>query len=365
MIRPKLQFCRLFSKKDRQVADLLHAKEPAQVLPVRRTLYHRAVFTADELHPFLATALESTNFPELGERYQGKVRDVYRQPKQRRAILIATDRQSAFDIEWCTIPLKGYVLNQISQWWFERTADILPNHVLSVPDPNAMLVKELTMLPLEIVVRAYLTGSTKTSIWHNYQQGNRIFCGHVLPDGLGKNEPLPQPIITPTTKGRHSDDPIDATELITRGLLTKAVWDQVEHTALALFARGQALAAERGVILVDTKYEMGIDDQGTLTLGDELHTPDSSRFWRQSNYLDHLKDGSEPENLDKELFRLWLRKQGFDYGKVNPHVTSSARLDLAATYISLYEMITGLPLALPDSSNIEARLRQNLQPFFL
>src|SRR3989344_3471151 len=284
----------------------------------------------DALRPFLHTTLESTDFKNLGQKYMGKVRDVYIQKDFKRRILIATDRQSAFDRLWCTIPLKGQILTQISAWWFEQVKDIMPTQVIAVPDPNVMIVKDLKMIPVEIVVRGYLTGSTKTSAWVNYEKGVRDFCGNRLPNGMVKNQPFDSPIITPTTKS-EDDELIDPTQIIDRGLATVSQWEEISHKALALFARGQEIASEHGLILVDTKYEMGLDEHGVLTLADEVHTPDSSRYWIKGT----------TENLDKEFFRLWLREQGFEYGKEPPKITDNVRLELAQKYIDLSERITG------------------------
>lgn len=318
--------------------------------------------TAQELRPFLATTLDSTDLSALGAKYKGKVRDVYAQPG--RTILIATDRQSAFDIAWCSIPLKGQTLNQISAWWFEQIADLMPTHVISVPDQNAMVVKPLEMLKVEIVVRAYLAGSTGTSAWINYDKGVRNFCGNKLPEGMRKNEPFKAPIITPTTKGEH-DDLIDSAGIIERGLATKDRWAEISERALAIFMRGQKLAAQRGLILVDTKYEMGFDEDGKLTIADEVHTPDSSRYWIAASYEDRMKKGLEPESLDKEFFRLWLREQGFDYGKPKPAITDDVRLMLAGKYIELAERITGVPFEIPRDPDVLGRIRKNLAPYFV
>lgn len=314
----------------------------------------------DALRPFLATALTETSFTNLGERYKGKVRDVY--SHNDRSILIATDRQSAFDISWCTIPLKGQALNQISAWWFDAIKDIMPSHVIKVPDPNAMVVKKLEMLKVEIVVRAYLTGSTGTSVWVNYQNGVRNFCGNALQDGMKKNQKLSEIILTPTTKGEH-DEPIDAAGVIERELATKEQWEEVTEKAFALFRRGQEIAQKRGLILVDTKYEMGYDEHGVLTIADEVHTPDSSRYWIQESYETRFGAGQEPESLDKEFFRLWLKEQGFEYGGKQPVISDDVRAMLASRYIDLFERITGQTFTLPDSPNVLERLERNLQAY--
>lgn len=323
-------------------------------------LHNRTVITTDKLRPFLATTLERTDFKNLGERYEGKVRDVYRQPE--RTILIATDRQSAFDISWCTIPLKGQALNQLSAWWFERVKDIMPTHVIAVPDPNVTVVKPLKMLKVEIVVRAYMTGSTSTSLWMNYQQGMRNICGNELKDGMTKNDKLDHVILTPTTKAEN-DEIIGPDEIVSRGLATKEQWEEIESNARKLFTRGQEIADARGLILVDTKYEMGYDDEGTLTLADEVHTPDSSRYWVKATYEERHARGEEPEYLDKEFFRLWLRSQGFEYGGKRPEITDDARLMLAERYIDLYERMTGEPFRTPKETDVVGRIDENLQAF--
>ena len=314
----------------------------------------------DSLRPFLASTLEATDFTFLGPKYTGKVRDVYAQEKQ--SILIATDRQSAFDVNWCAIPLKGQTLNQLSAWWFEQVKDIMPTHVISVPDPNVTVVKTLTMLKVEIVVRAYLAGSTGTSAWVNYSKGVRDFCGNRLPEGMVKNQRFPSPIITPTTKGEH-DELIDPAGILEQKLATKNQWEEITTKAFALFKRGQEIAASRGLILVDTKYEMGYDEHGILTIADEVHTPDSSRYWVASSYEERMAKGQEPESLDKEFFRLWLREQGFDYGKPKPEITDDVRLHLAEKYIALYERMTGETFELPKTADVPERIEKNLEEY--
>lgn len=314
-----------------------------------------------DLQPFLDTTLDSTDFGFLGSRYQGKVRDVYDEGD--RIVLISTDRQSAFDYDWCTIPLKGQALNQISAWWFERVADVMPTQVIDVPDPNVTIAKKLSMLKIEVVVRAYLTGSTSTSAWVHYQNGSRNFCGNPLPDGMRKNQRLPEIIFTPSTKPETGHD-ISASpeELIALGLITRAKIDEVKEKAFALFRRGQQVALERGLILVDTKYEMGYDANGVLTVGDEVHTPDSSRYWIAASYDERFANGQEPESLDKEFFRLWLQQQGFvDDGRPRPEVTDEARVMLASKYIELYERMTGQPFEVPADPDVPKRIEENLK----
>ncbi|MFH0770594.1 MAG: phosphoribosylaminoimidazolesuccinocarboxamide synthase [Candidatus Peregrinibacteria bacterium] len=314
------------------------------------------------LRPYLPLVLDRTDFPALGEKYTGKVRDVYIQRAHHRRILIATDRQSAFDILWCSIPLKGQVLSQISAWWFERIAHIMPTHVIAFPDPNVTVAKDLEMLKVEIVVRGYLTGSTGTSAWVNYSKGVRNFCGNVLPEGMVKNQKFPEPIITPTTKS-ESDELIDPKGIIERGYATAAQWEEISDKALALFREGQKIARERGLILVDTKYEMGFDSSGTLTVGDEVHTPDSSRYWVASSYEERFAKREEPESLDKEFFRLWLRSQGFEYGGKHPEIQDDVRLMLAAKYIDLFERVTGQTFVLPERVSAKERIEKNLREY--
>lgn len=340
----------------------------------RKVCYTAPVITPDQIRPFLTNTLERTNFPELGERYQGKVRDVY-EPRgaagslRGTRILVATDRQSAFDINWCTIPLKGQVLNQLSAWWFERVKDIMPTHVLDVPDPNVMVVKALKMIKIEIVVRAYLTGSTKTSAWVNYENGVRDFCGNVLPEGMKKNQKLRESIITPTTKA-EDDELLDPPTIFKLGLATPEQWAEICAKAFTLFRRGQEIALRRGLILVDTKYEMGFDTStglsaggnDVLTIADEVHTPDSSRYWIAASYEERFAKGQEPESLDKEFFRLWLREQGFEYGEQLPIVTDDARLMLAKKYIDLYERMTGEEFRM-SLGDVQKRIARNLAPY--
>lgn len=316
-------------------------------------------------HPlslFLDNTLEYTDFPFLGPRQQGKVRDIYR-PSPDAWFLITTDRQSAFDVSWCVIPLKGHVLNALSTWWFQKVRDILPTHILAVPDPNVTVVKPLQMIPIEIVVRGYLTGSTQTSIWHHYKNGGRHFCGNPLPDRMVRNQPLPTILITPTTKSNAHDELIDPTEIIERSLATQTQWEEVADAALRLFRHGQKIAAERGLILVDTKYEMGYDERGILTLADEVHTPDSSRYWIADTYQQRFQRGEEPESLDKEFFRLWLQEHGYVQDGPKPIITNEVRLQLTKKYIALYERMTGEPFPLPSHHDILSRIERNLRSF--
>ena len=325
-----------------------------------------ATITDSALEPFLATTLDTTDFQGLGEKYAGKVRDVYLQPDKRQRILVATDRQSAFDINWTTIPLKGQVLTQISAWWFDQVADIMPTHVIANPDPNVVVCTELDMVPIEIVVRDYLTGSTKTSSWVNYNAGMRRYCGNDLPDGMVKNQRFESTIVTPTTKS-DDDELIDPEGIFAQGLSTPDKWAEISEKALQLFARGQELAAAQGLILVDTKYEMGYDEEGNLTIADEVHTPDSSRFWVAESYQERFDRGDEPESLDKEFFRLWMREQGFEYEDKStwPEITDEVRTMLGARYIDLAERVTGQAFAIPDDPDVPGRIEKNLSPYLL
>jgi phosphoribosylaminoimidazole-succinocarboxamide synthase len=287
---------------------------------------------------------------------------MYLLPKRR--ILIATDRQSAFDHVLGTIPLKGQVLNRLAQFWFERTRDIVANQVLAVPDGNVTIAEELDMFPVEIVVRGYLTGSSDTAAWTHYDRGVRLFCGVPLPDGMVKNQPFDAPIITPTTKAEDHDESISRDQIIERGLVAADTWEQIEEIALALFARGTEVAAERGLILVDTKYEMGRNAAGEIAVADEIHTPDSSRYWIQDSYEDRHARGEEPESLDKEFLRLWLREKGISDDNI-PEMDDDIRLQVAERYIDLFERVTGEEFtAATDGIPVKDRIEKAIEPFF-
>jgi phosphoribosylaminoimidazole-succinocarboxamide synthase len=259
-----------------------------------------------------------------------------------RLLLITTDRQSGFDRMLGAIPFKGQVLNRTSMYWFEQTRGIIGNHVLSSPHANALIARKCTVLPIEFVVRGYLTGSTDTSVWTAYQKGVRDYYGTVLAEGMKKNEPLPGNIVTPTTKEKEHDRPITAEEIVSEGWLTQAQWDTASGQALELFAFGQAMAAERGLILVDTKYEFGVTEDGEILLIDEIHTPDSSRYWLADSYAERLAAGREPDMIDKEFFRLWFRERCDPYADaVLPVAPDELIGELAGRYIQLFEKITG------------------------
>jgi phosphoribosylaminoimidazole-succinocarboxamide synthase len=293
----------------------------------------------------------------LGERTQGKVRDSYVQKDRR--ILVATDRISAFDCVLGTIPFKGQVLNQLAAFWFERTRQIVPNHVIEVPDPNVMIVRECEQLPLEFVVRGYITGVTKTSAWYNYERGVRNLCGNALPDGLRKDQKLPKPIITPTTKHEKHDRNISREEAIAEGLIDAGTFDAAAAICLKLYEFGVRHAASRGLIFVDTKYELGRLD-GKLVISDEINTPDSSRYWYADTYAELFAAGRDQRKLDKEYVREWLAAQGFRGDGLPPALTEEVRIEAAKRYIQAYEIITGLEFMPPDGP-IKDRVRRALK----
>ncbi|MFA7160396.1 MAG: phosphoribosylaminoimidazolesuccinocarboxamide synthase [Kiritimatiellia bacterium] len=305
----------------------------------------------------LAATVQETDFKALGRRITGKVRDSYLLPGRR--VLIATDRISAFDRILGTIPFKGQVLNQLASFWFEQTKTLAPNHVLDVPDPNVMVVAECEQLPIEIVVRAYATGVTKTSLWFNYQKGVRNYCGNVLPEGLRKDEKLPRPIITPTTKLEEHDRPVSREEAVQEGLVTAGVFDEAAAICLRLFDFGVRYAATRGLILVDTKYELGRLD-GRLVVSDEIHTPDSSRYWYADTYRELFESGGDQRKLDKEYVREWFAARGFRGEGVPPPMPDDVRVEAARRYIEAYETITGEEFKITDEPAL-VRMERNLR----
>lgn len=315
--------------------------------------------------------LDHARIPELPNPYFGKVRDCYDLPatatEPARRILISSDRISAFDRILAAIPFKGQVLTQLARWWFDRTADLCPNHVLSYPDPNVVIGKRVEILPVEVVVRGYLAGTTSTSVLTQYKAGVRTMYGHTLPDGLRDNQVLPQAIITPTSKafdGGH-DEPLTADDIVAQGLLTAAQWDEVSARALALFARGQKIAAERGLILVDTKYEFGLDADGTILIADEIHTPDSSRYWIASGYQAAFEAGTRPPSFDKDVIRSWVGARCDPYKDPIPEIPAEMIEQTSRVYIDAYEQITGETFV-PDLTGETplARVRANLARYF-
>ena len=291
----------------------------------------------------------------------GKVRDQYDLDDQ--VALITTDRQSAFDRVLASIPFKGQVLNLTSAWWFSQTKHIIPNQVISVPDPYVTLAKKCEVFSIEFVVRGYITGSTSTSLWTVYNNGDREYCGNILSEGLKKNQKLEANMLTPTTKEEHHDRPIAPPEIVSEGWMTQEDWDYCSQKALALFAFGQQKAAEHGLILVDTKYEMGRDTDGTIRLIDEIHTPDSSRYWVAETYDERMSAGQEPQNIDKEFLRLWFVDNCDPYNdKTLPDAPDELVAELSSRYIYLYEPITGKAFPFPDTGKpIQERINENLK----
>ena len=314
----------------------------------------------------LANCLTDAEFPELPNFQRGKVRDSYDLPDGRR-VMIATDRQSAFDIVLAAVPFKGQVLNETALFWFEETRDICPNHVIDYPDPNVAVAKRLEMLPVEMVVRDYLTGSTETSIWPMYERGKRLMYGHEFPDGLVKNQKLSDTILTPTTKadmGGH-DAPITMAEIIEQNLLSQNVWEELAEKSLALFARGREIAASNGLILVDTKYEFGVDVNGQITIADEIHTPDSSRYWMADSYVAKMEAGENPENLDKEFLRLWISERCDPYKDDIPEIPEKTLMAFSGKYVKLFEQVTGRNFEKPSGDqSIRDRVRDSLARAF-
>ena len=295
--------------------------------------------TEQRISEELSNVLESVAGAGVGQRIHGKVRDSFVLEGGKR-LLVVSDRISAFDSVLGTVPFKGQVLNQLAAWWFEKCKDIVPNHVLTVPDPNVMLVSECEQLPLEFVVRGYITGVTKTSAWTNYNQGARNICGNILPDGLRKDQKLDHPIITPTTKLEEHDRNISREEAISEGLIDGDTFDAAAALCLKLFERATDVAASRGLIFVDTKYELG-KLNGELVISDEVNTPDSSRYWFADSYDALFAAGEEQRKLDKEYVRQWLAAQGYIGDGVPPVLTNEVRIEASRRYIQAYELITG------------------------
>lgn len=310
--------------------------------------------------------LSEAYFPELPNYYRGKVRENYDLPDGRR-IIISTDRLSAFDRILTCVPYKGQVLTQTARYWFEKTADICPNHVLDYPDPAVVVGKRLDILPVEIVVRGYLAGTTGTSILTLYKKGERSMYGVTLPDGMRDNQQLPAPIITPTSKafdGGH-DEPLTPEDIVAQGLLTQQQWDTLSRYALALFARGQELSARNGLILVDTKYEFGTDKDGNIILADEIHTPDSSRYWIASSYGQAFEAGKRPESFDKDFVRSWVAERCDPYHDEIPEIPLDLIEETSRVYIRAYEAITGEAFIPDDNGSTPLdRVRRNLASYF-
>ena len=305
------------------------------------------------------STLEETDFEGLGTRYVGKVRDSYVNDDRR--TIVVSDRVSCFDVVVGTIPLKGQILNQLAAFWFEKTRSAASNHLLEVPDPAVSIVQECELLPVEFVYRGYLTGSTNTSIWSAYERGERHYCGHDLPDGMRRHEQLAQVLLTPTTKapqGEH-DQLTSRQELIESGAISEELYDEAARITGTLFRIGQDFARARGLILVDTKYELGLGPDGKIVVIDEVHTPDSSRYWYADRYEQAMSAGENPPALDKEYVRLWLGEHGYKGDGPPPALPTHVRCEAARRYIEAFEQVTGQPFE-ANTEPPEARIRRNL-----
>jgi phosphoribosylaminoimidazole-succinocarboxamide synthase len=312
-----------------------------------------------DITKLLDQAFETCSLP-LPNRQSGKVRDAYPFSNGRR-LLVTTDRLSAFDRNIAVVPYKGQVLNQLAAWWLEQTRQIIPNHLISIPDPNAILVQDAQPFPVEVIVRGYITGVTSTALWYRYSLGERDIYGYTFDEGLRKNQQLPRAIITPTTKGGPSghDERLTCAEVVEQGWLDEHTWNVLQQAALGLFSFGQHTAQKAGLILVDTKYEFGRSPDGTLVLIDEIHTPDSSRFWKAETYTEQFEAGQEPENYDKEFIRLAYVEKGYRGDGALPDMPKSLWVEASLRYISIYEMLTGLPF-IPGKYPVQPRLLDNL-----
>ena len=306
--------------------------------------------------------LKTVNLKGFGKKKQGKVRDLYIWDEKR--IIITTDRQSAFDKVLGFIPFKGQVLTALSAFWFEKTEDIIQNHLIGVPDPNVMVVKNCRVIPIEMVIRGYITGVTDTSIWGSYEKGEREIYGIKFPDDLQKNQKLPDPVITPTTKAEKGhDERLTEKEILKKKIVSPDIWNQMKEVTFALFERGQEICDKAGIILVDTKYEFGLDKNGKLMLIDEIHTPDSSRYWIKSTYKKRFLAGEEPESYDKEPLRIWFKERGYAGEGRPPKMPPKFLTKMSALYMSIYEKITGKKF-IPDTTiNISWRIMENLKRF--
>ncbi len=314
----------------------------------------------ERLIELLPDAFGESDLP-LDGKANGKVREWYSLPEGRR-LIVTTDRLSAFDRILARVPYKGQVLNQLSAWWFEQMQDIIPNHLVSIPDPNAAVVTEVEPLLVEVIVRGYISGVTSTALWYRYSLGEREIYGYQFPDGLRKNQGLPEPIITPTTKGVAGahDERLTCAEVVSKDILDEKTWEQVQSAALAVFKRGQQVAQQAGLILVDTKYEFGRAPDGSVLLIDEVHTPDSSRFWKADTYESRFASGQEPENFDKEFVRMAYAKQGYRGDGDIPTVPDSLWVSASERYITIYEMLTGETFV-PGNYPVETRFTENLR----
>jgi phosphoribosylaminoimidazole-succinocarboxamide synthase len=312
------------------------------------------------LRAALPHCLDATDLGALGAKYEGKVRDNYTRGDKR--YVVVTDRISAFDRVLGTVPFKGQVLNRLAGWWFEKTRQVADNHMLSLPDPNVLECVECKPVLVEMVVRAYATGTTSTSLWTHYEKGVRVFCGHKLPDGLKKHQKLPAPILTPTTKAPKGEHDVSGSreEILATGKVTAVDFDEAAAVAMKLFAAGQEMCLARGLILVDTKYEFGRTPDGKLVVIDEIHTPDSSRFWQAATYGARYEAGQDPDPLDKDFVRRWYIAQGYKGDGEAPPMTDDVRVGAAERYIAAYEQITGTAFE-PDLAPPLPRIEKNLR----
>lgn len=307
----------------------------------------------------LNNTIQDTNI-HVQNKQVGKVRDAYFLDD--RVLMVSTDRQSAFDRVLANIPYKGMVLNLVSAWWFRETQDQFPNHLIDTPDPNISLVEKCEVFQVEFVVRGYITGSTETSLWTVYRDGAKEYCGNQIPLGLKKNQKLSQPMLTPTTKDKIHDRPVSKDEILELNLMTEEEYNRAAQMSLDLFAYGQIVAAKNGLILVDTKYELGKDSHGNIKFVDEIHTPDSSRYWIAETYSERFQKNEEPQNIDKEFLRLWFTKNCDPYNdEVLPDAPDELIIELSARYILLYELITGEKFQFPSLKNINQRITNNIK----
>lgn len=314
----------------------------------------------DKIKEHIDDVLKETNFTNLGEKKVGKVRDIYIAPEH--IVLVSTDRHSSFDRNIAFIPFKGEVLNQISLFYFEQTKDIIQNHVISTPDPSVLIAKKCKPLPIEAIVRGYITGVTSTSLWTHYKDGKRDFGNFTLGEGLKKNQKLDEPVFTPSTKFEEHDRTLSPKEIVAEGLLSQDMVTEVERVAKALFKKGQEIALARGLILVDTKYEFGLDENGKLTLIDEIHTPDSSRYWKAESYEERFNKNEEPEYFDKEFLRLWFKDNCDPYkDEILPKAPPEMVAELSRRYIEIYETITGQNFNHDFSQSSIERITNNLK----
>lgn len=325
------------------------------------------MLTQDQIAQQIANTLKGTDFSNLGDKYEGKVRDNYTKTDEdglKKRIIVVTDRLSAFDRIITTIPFKGQVLNQMAQFWFEETKDIIGNHVIEFPDPNVVVAKECEALPVEMVVRGYLTGVTSTSVWKHYEKGVRNFCGNELPEGMKKDQKFDTPILTPSTKALHGDhdESVSREQILEHGVVTEEQFDYMAEASMKLYARGVEIAAKQGIVLVDTKYEFGVDANGEIVLIDEIHTPDSSRFWFADEYEKRFEAGEEQKKIDKEYLRKWLADHGFTGDGDVPEVPGEIRGETARRYIEAYELITGSEFV-AEVGDVLGRLENNLQKY--